>query len=532
MKFFSRIALFFLSSVLVACGGGGGGGSSSGTTSTYSVGGTISGLTSGTLIVKNNSGDDITIPANSTSFTLTTLLASGTAYAVTVVTQPNGLTCSLSNGSGSVTNVDITNITLTCAPLTYTVSGIVSGLTTGISATLQVNKSNSTTVTSNGSFTFLTPIANGTTYSVTVSASSLFCSVTNGKGILSGSNVTNVAVSCRPQYAYVTNSSHAISMYSVGSDGALTALSPSTEATTASNCVTRGITINPAGTYAYAINQNGVFCPTSTISMFSIGSNGTLTALSPATVSFGGNSPVTITINPAGTYAYVANNTSNNVSMFSVGNNGILTALNPAAVSAGAVPFGVTISPAGTFAYVPNYSGNTISMYSIGNDGSLTALSTATIPAGSNPNGVTINPSGTYAYASNYNDNTISMYSIGNNGILAPLSTPTVNTGRGPEKMAIHPSGIYAYVPNNTDSTISMYSIANDGTLTTLSTATVSTSPSPLSLTINSDGTFAYVHSQLSNSVSMYAIGSDGILTALNPASLTTTSPRAIVITQ
>ena len=41
---------------IVGCGGGGGG--SSTTTPTYTIGGTISGLTSGTLVLKNNNADD------------------------------------------------------------------------------------------------------------------------------------------------------------------------------------------------------------------------------------------------------------------------------------------------------------------------------------------------------------------------------------------------------------------------------------------------------------------------------------------
>ena len=67
---------------LSACGGGGGS-----STPTYTIGGTVSGLTSGTLVLKNNNGDDLTINANSTSFTFATALASGSAYTVTVGSQ-------------------------------------------------------------------------------------------------------------------------------------------------------------------------------------------------------------------------------------------------------------------------------------------------------------------------------------------------------------------------------------------------------------------------------------------------------------
>ena len=115
MMSFLRIALFFLPSVLVACGGGGGGGSSSGTTPTYSVGGTVSGLTSGTLVLKNNGGDALTVNANSNAFTFATTLADQTAYAATVGTQPVGLTCTITNGTGTTSAANVTNVVVSCA---------------------------------------------------------------------------------------------------------------------------------------------------------------------------------------------------------------------------------------------------------------------------------------------------------------------------------------------------------------------------------------------------------------------------------
>ena len=54
--------------------------------STYSVGGTLSGL-SGTVVLQDNGGDNLTLTANG-SFTFATQLASGAAYAVTVLTNP------------------------------------------------------------------------------------------------------------------------------------------------------------------------------------------------------------------------------------------------------------------------------------------------------------------------------------------------------------------------------------------------------------------------------------------------------------
>jgi uncharacterized membrane protein YdfJ with MMPL/SSD domain len=81
----------------------------------YTVGGTISGL-SGTVVLQNNAGDNLTVSANG-RFTFATPVASGSDYNVTVVSQPVGQSCAVMNGSGtssaySMTNV--TTVTVTC----------------------------------------------------------------------------------------------------------------------------------------------------------------------------------------------------------------------------------------------------------------------------------------------------------------------------------------------------------------------------------------------------------------------------------
>ena len=55
---------------------------------TYTVGGTVSGL-SGTVVLQDNGGDNLSVSANG-SFTFATALASGAAYGVTVKTNPSG----------------------------------------------------------------------------------------------------------------------------------------------------------------------------------------------------------------------------------------------------------------------------------------------------------------------------------------------------------------------------------------------------------------------------------------------------------
>ena len=63
------------------------------TTNTYSVGGTVSGL-SGTVVLQDNGGDDLSVSGNG-AFTFATRLPTGAAYNVTVKTNPSGQTCSV-----------------------------------------------------------------------------------------------------------------------------------------------------------------------------------------------------------------------------------------------------------------------------------------------------------------------------------------------------------------------------------------------------------------------------------------------------
>lgn len=81
-------------------------------------------------------------------------------------------------------------------PVGYTVSGTVSGLTGSV--TLQNNGGNDIVKTTNDGFSF--PFqADGSSYSVTVSSqpAGQFCSVANGSGTISSSDVTNVTVTCQ-----------------------------------------------------------------------------------------------------------------------------------------------------------------------------------------------------------------------------------------------------------------------------------------------------------------------------------------------
>jgi hypothetical protein len=88
----------------------------------YTLGGTISGLTRTGLVLANGTHGG-PVPANSTSFTLPTPVAYKTSYAVTVATQPAGLTCSVGNGSGVMPARNLTSVKLKCLENAYAFGG-------------------------------------------------------------------------------------------------------------------------------------------------------------------------------------------------------------------------------------------------------------------------------------------------------------------------------------------------------------------------------------------------------------------------
>lgn len=82
-----------------------------------SVGGSISGFTSGSLILQNNGANDLTLsPTTSYSFGG---LPKGSNYSITIKSNPVGYVCSIANSSGVVT-ANVSNANITCNLITVT----------------------------------------------------------------------------------------------------------------------------------------------------------------------------------------------------------------------------------------------------------------------------------------------------------------------------------------------------------------------------------------------------------------------------
>lgn len=94
---------------LAACGGGGG--SEPPPATTYVVGGNVTGLV-GTLVLQNNGADSLVVTADG-AFSFAAPVAQGNGYTVSVLTQPAGRTCSVSNASGTAASA-VSNVAVSC----------------------------------------------------------------------------------------------------------------------------------------------------------------------------------------------------------------------------------------------------------------------------------------------------------------------------------------------------------------------------------------------------------------------------------
>jgi hypothetical protein len=165
--------------------------------SSYTIGGTVSGLTGPGLSLNNNGVDGISISAGG-AFTFDQPLGTGSTYAVTVTAQPTGQACLVTNGSGTVATSNVTNVQVTCTASSYTISGAVYGLS-GSGLVLQDRGGDNLLVSTDGGFTFTTKIDFGDPYAVSVlnqpSNPAQSCRIPNGAGTASA-NVTGIQVVC------------------------------------------------------------------------------------------------------------------------------------------------------------------------------------------------------------------------------------------------------------------------------------------------------------------------------------------------
>lgn len=295
----------------------------------------------------------------------------------------------------------------------------------------------------------------------------------------------------KPQFVYVTNG-EGISAYSINPDtGALTEVPGSPFA---DKGYPEFLTLNPAGTFAYVANTNG-----GTVSAYRINaSTGALTEV-PGSPFTAGNQPYIVRIDAAGTIAYVANWHSSYFTAYRIDPS--TGALTPATDNnwqsirhlADYLPApNATVSPAGPFAYWLVNDG--IEAFRIDAANGFNHEIPGTKIENPDAKSITINPEGTLAYVTEQHLNDIGevlAYFINTTtGALTPVPGNPVATGlQNPHSVAVNPAGTFAYVANMgygfTKGTISVYRInATTGALTEIPGSPFATGTRPTFITV------------------------------------------------
>jgi 6-phosphogluconolactonase (cycloisomerase 2 family) len=516
--------------------------------SSYTIGGTVTGLTGkGLVLVLQNNNEAIAISASG-AFTFPTPVGRGLYYTVFVNTQPissPAQLCTVAHNDG-VALANVTTVAVTCGP-GYTVGGTVTGLA-GSGLVLQIfakgyggrpeRGSSPLYINANGAFaldTLFPPNTVADTVYVAVAQQpntpTQHCVVSNGTVNIANQNQTDVLVACS-EFADVTDAGdHTLSAYAVNAvSGALTAVGTPV----ATGASPSGIVGTTDRKYVFVGNQGS-----NNISAFAVdAASGALTSI-PGSPFAAGTSPQALTLYH-NSYLYVANAGSDNLSAYTIDpTTGALTPLTPATYPTGKgpssiamdspIPYGAYSAGGGPssiaiygFLYVANNGGsNDISAFRIdAATGALTPVAGSPFAAGANPLSVAFGAGGKFLYTANPGgtNSTLSGFSVDlTSGALSPLSGSPFPLSVS-RYIATDQTGAYLYV--TTGAGVVGYGIdATSGALTALTGFPVGAGANAYSLTIDPMNQFLYVTLDGAASVTGFSLdATTGGLTLLSSA--------------
>ncbi|HEV7607872.1 MAG TPA: beta-propeller fold lactonase family protein [Steroidobacteraceae bacterium] len=466
---------------------------------TYTVGGTLSGLT-GSITLANNGGDAKMLTTNGT-FSFATALATGAAYSVTVTAKPATQTCTVASGAGTLAAGNISNVTVTCVTNTFTVGGAVTGLA-GSGLVLQNNAGDNLTRAADGAFTFATAVASGGAYNVTVlsqpATPAQTCTPTNNSGNVAA-NVTNVTITCVTNPTSVGSAVIGPAGGTVnGVYGAQIIVPPGALAMP----VTIGIARDSSNSPAFAVTD--------------VDAVGAIFELTPHGQTFA----VPVTVRVPFDAAQVANDADPTLYKAEMAGafGALTTTVNGNFLEATVTNFSWLLPGAAAtkprMVYAVANAAGTLSLASYRINRTTGGLSTATSSAavGDFPTSVVAHPSGRFLYVTNAGStttngiapNSVSVYGLSSiNGQIAGLGSTSATRappGYKPTMPVVHPSGKFLYVINfgsvssNSGGDIDVFDIDGSKGLLTLSGNAISGNGSqPMGIAFNRLGTRAYV---------------------------------------
>jgi 6-phosphogluconolactonase (cycloisomerase 2 family) len=477
------------------------------------IGGTVTGLTGTGLVLADNGADNLTIAQNGT-FTFATPLASGKAYAVTVLTQPTGQTCTVANGTGTTGSSNVTNVAVACAGgaasvgkfayvanngdgtiSAYTIDS-TSGKLTPVAGSPYPDGTAPAAVSlaPNGKFAFSASDSGTKIHAFTINQSTgQLTEVAHSPfstGFKTGSAFPDIAVDSQSAHLYLASAGDArVAGFAIDpTSGGLTPLtgSPYTAGAGAGAIPA----FSPDGKFLYVMDQGATGTGANSVSGYSIGSDGSLTAIAGSPFP-AGTDPSWISFTPDGKFAYVADTGVDKISAYSVSaTTGALTALATPTVTTDEHPQDLTIDTAGKHLYVPVANGSAagaIQVFTIDADGTLAAVGST--PAGVTPMFLDIQPSGKFAYVASAAGAEVYGYSIDSTtGALTALPQSPYSTGAGsrPQFITIDPSGKFGYTANEGSANISGFAIdQTTGVLTPVPSSPIPAGNKPIFVSIS-----------------------------------------------
>jgi hypothetical protein len=159
------------------------------------IAGTVNGLSGNGLVLQNNGADNQPI-ITSGGFEFATRIARGANYAVTVAVQPTDPSqlCTVVNDSG-IADADVSDVTVNCVAAFLKIGGSATGITSGVM--LQNSGGEVITVSSNGLFSFQTPVRSGLNYSVQTTGNvPAGCRLSGNTGVVGVGVVSSIVLNC------------------------------------------------------------------------------------------------------------------------------------------------------------------------------------------------------------------------------------------------------------------------------------------------------------------------------------------------
>ncbi|MGB9926845.1 MAG: PKD domain-containing protein [Methanosarcina sp.] len=248
------------------------------------------------------------------------------------------------------------------------------------------------------------------------------------------------------------------------------------------------ILVNLAGasSFAYIANEES-----NNISVIDTGTN-RVTATIPV-----GSNPAATAINPDGTKLYAVNSHSNNVSVIDTATNTV-----SATVPVGNSPQGIIISPNGKRVYVTNLVSNSISIIN-----TLTNTVISTVNTGKSPSGIAVSSDGKKIYVTNYGDKTVSIIDSAKRTVINKIQV-----GKGPREIVISPDGTKAYVTDSDGKSVHIIDTAKN-----IVTTTIKVEGTPSGIAVTPDGKKIYVTSnaEIFSTISAIEASSNEVVTTI-----------------